>query len=322
MPSDRSRNLTARKVVLTLLLFALGTVPISAYAAVPRLAILKSSQLEPFEMATAAITEGLAKQPVQPEVLTFDLGGEAANAPSVLAQLEAALPQLVITVGTLATEVMLHAPGNVPVIFTMVLYPEQSGFLRSSSHPVAGVSLDIPLAVQFSYLRQLLPKAQRLGVLYSAGETGAIVEAARKVTVGFGFELRAQEVGSAAEVVDALNKLLPQVDAMWSVADSNVFTSQTTPAIILAALRQGLPLFGISTAQVRAGAVLSLSADYADIGRQTAEYVNRALGGADLASLPVATPRTTLLTLNEKTAHHLGFPLPPDLKAAASEVLQ
>ncbi len=310
------------KGVLALLLFVSGAFPFSALAAVPRLAILKSSHLAPFEVASAAITEGLKKQPVQPEVLTFDLGGEAANASVVLPQLEAALPQLVITVGTLATEVMLHAPGDVPVIFTMVLYPEQSGFLRPSSHPVAGISLDIPLSVQFSYLRQLLPKAQRLGVLYSARETGTIVEAALKAAAAFGFELHAQEVGSAAEVVDTLSKLLARVDAMWAVADSNVFTTQTTPAIILEALREGVPLFGISTAQVRAGAVLSLSADYADIGRQTAEYVGQVLAGTDLARLPVATPRTTVLTLNEKTAHHLGFSLPSELKAVASEVLQ
>jgi len=105
-----------------------------AASAAMRVAIVKSSNLPPFEVASAAMTASLAKQPVQPEVLTFDLGGDSANAPAILLEVDAASPHLVVNVGTLATEMMVRAPGTVPVIFSMVLYPSQSGFLSAICH--------------------------------------------------------------------------------------------------------------------------------------------------------------------------------------------
>ena len=308
------------EIVLGLLGVAVVAIP--AAAATSRVAIVKSSSLAPFESALTTMTESLRRQPNQPEILTFDLGGDGANAPAVFRDVEAAQPQAVVTIGTLATEMALQQPSTLPLIFSMVLYPEQSGFLGGRGRKMTGVSLDIPVEVQFRYLRQLLPSARRLGVLYCPSETGAIVEAGKAAASKYGFERRARSVDMAADAVAALADLLPEIDAVWSVADSHVFTPQTTPVLILNALRQRLPLFGISKVQARAGAVMALYADYADIGRQTAEYVVRVLDGEGVETLPVASPRTVLLALNEKSAQHIGLTLVPELRGVAQEVLQ
>jgi putative ABC transport system substrate-binding protein len=204
----------------------------------------------------------------------------------------------------------------------MVLYPRQSGFLASTSRAVTGASLDVPLDTQFDYLHRLLPEARSVGVLYSASETGTIVEAARKAAPAHGLTLVAEPVAEAGSAMSALAALMERVDVVWTVADSHVLTPQSTSALVLASLRRRIPMIGLSTAHVRAGTLAALSCDYADVGRQTGEIVLRSLRGEKPENIPVSTPRTITLALNLRSASHLGVSIPPALEAEATEVVR
>lgn len=307
-----------RAVTLALLLGA----NCAAAQTAPTVAIVKSRSLPPLEQAVDAMTDRLRQSPLAPRVSVHDLEGDEKNAPGVLERVRVARPAVVVPVGTLATAVVLAEAAPGPVVFSMVLYPDESGFFSTKTHPMTGVSLDIPLDRQFQTLRQLLPAARRVGVLFNPGETGHIVEAARGVAEGHGFTLDAQEVPQSWTALGRQRELFERVDALWSVADSNVFTPQTTEPLILAALRQQVPLFGLSPAQVRTGALLALSADYADIGAQTAELVLRVLAGESAASIPITVPRAMVLRINLRTAQHLGLFVPPELQQEAVEVIQ
>jgi putative ABC transport system substrate-binding protein len=313
------RFITATCVVIGSLLLAMR---VGAGDQRPLIAVVKSNTIAPYEAAAAAVVNVLRENSIAPEVLTFDLGGQATVADAVWEQVQAAHPQLVMTVGSLATAEMLRRPVLVPTVFAMVLYSQESGFTRHSSGRVTGASLDIPLDVQFQYLRRLLPNASRVGVLYDAGETGGVVAAARDAATAHGFTLIAEPVPNASRAVAALNALMEQVDVVWAVADSHVFTAQSTPALILATLRRGVPLFGLSLAQVRAGALAALDCEPADIGTQSAELALRILDGEEPGRLPVTTPRRVRLGLNLRTAQHIGVEISRTLEAEASEVVR
>ncbi len=287
----------------------------------PRVAVIKSSSVLPFNQATEAMLDGLHHDSLQPEVLTFDLDGDEARAAAVLEAVSSAHPQLVITVGSLATAAVLKASLTTPIVFSMVLYPRESGFLTASGQKT-GVSLDVPFDVQFKYLRRLCPTARRVGVLYNIGETGALVDEARRAATAKGFTLVAEPVDEPLHALATLDSLMGRVDVMWSLADSHVFTPQTTSALILASLRRGIPLFGLSTAHVRAGAVAALYLDYADIGRQTGQTALRVLHGEPAGTIPVAVPRTVALALNLRSAQHVNLPISPELEAEAREVIR
>src|SRR6266852_3465052 len=288
----------------------------------PAVAIVLSSKIGPFEQATEGILAALRRGPLQPEILTFDLEGAREKTAAVLEQVRRAEPALVITVGSLATAAVLEKPWPVPVVFSMVLYPAQSGFVAGSGRKVTGASLDVPLEQQFKTLRRVLPAAHRLGVLCHAGETGAIVEAARKVAPHEGFTVETAEVAEPGAALGALGALLERVDAVWTVADSHVFTPQTTSALILAALRQRVPVFGLSVAHVRTGALAALYVDYADVGAQAGELAERVLGGEDAADIAPVTPRKVALALNLRTAEHLGVQIAPEVEKGAGEVVR
>lgn len=288
---------------------------------VPRVAIVKSSSVGPFNEATKAIADVLGNAALQPEVLTFDLDGDPARGKTVFAEVRRASPQVIITVGSLATAAALKEDSTVPVVFSMVLYPRHSGFLAAPARRVTGASLDIPLDVQFSYMRRLFPATRRVGTLFNETETGPVIEEAKGTAAKHGFELVVRNVDEPARALAEIERLMDEVDVLWSVADSHVFTPQNTSALILATMRRRIPLFGLSTAHVRAGALAALSSDYTDIGKQTAELALAVLSGAE-GPVPAAVPRAIGLALNLRTAEHLGVKVPADVQTEAREVIR
>lgn len=311
-----------RSRVPTLLLLALAAGASPARGAVDsRVAIVSTSSIGPFVEAGDAITKALRQNQPQPEILTFDLDGDQRNAPAVLARVRASDPALLVTIGSLATAVVLAEKWDVPIVFSMVLYPEQTGF-RAGTRAVTGATLDIPLDHQFATLRRLLPDARRVGVLYSRGETGAVVVAARAAATRHGFTLNAREVEQPAKALGVLGELMDEVDVVWSVADSHVFAPQTTSPLILDALRRGKPVFGLSLAHVRIGTLAALYCDYRDVGVQSAELVVRVLRGEKAAEIATTAPRRVRLALNLRTAHNLGLTVAPDVERDAAEVIR
>jgi putative ABC transport system substrate-binding protein len=67
---------------------------------------------------------------------------------------------------------------------------------------------------------------------------------------------------------------------------------------------------------------MSFAADYGDLFRRAAGFVDRILKGAKPAEMSVEPPRKFGLTVNLKTAKTLGLTIPPAMLASADEVIE
>ena len=113
-----------------------------------------------------------------------------------------------------------------------------------------------------------------------------------------------------------------KVDGLWAVADTVVFTPQSTQYLLLYTLRQGIPFQGPFTSFVKAGALFTLAWNDKDVGRQAGELAVKVLAGESPRYIPITTPRMIYLILNLRTAEQINLDIPPHIVSVAKEVYQ
>ncbi|HET6674913.1 MAG TPA: ABC transporter substrate binding protein, partial [Nitrospiraceae bacterium] len=133
-------------------------------------------------------------------------------------------------------------------------------------------------------------------------------------------DLRATPVSSEKEVPAALGRLLQSVGALWLIPDSTVLNDESLRFILNSALEAHVPVIGFSREFAKTGALLCLSVNYQDIGRQAGQLTRRILDGRAAVPLKPIPPDRIEMTLNLKTAKFLGIEIPKEMENRADEL--
>jgi putative tryptophan/tyrosine transport system substrate-binding protein len=212
-----------------------------------------------------------------------------------------------------AFNAVLSAKADIPVIYTAVSAPIEAGLADDDGTPVGpvtGTSDLLPVRNQLSMIRELMPEAKTIGLLYTSSETNSEVQAAlyEEMAGEFGFEIVSSTVTAGAEVSQAVQALLPQVDCLSMLTDNTVVSYLS---VVLAAAEQaGKPVFGSEIEQVALGCAGAEGLDYVALGKQTGEMAARVLNGESAENIPYETIRDSALYLNSDTLETLGIEIP------------
>ncbi|MGD8376067.1 MAG: ABC transporter substrate-binding protein [Acidobacteriota bacterium] len=305
--------------LLTLLLM-LGLSHANPAASTYRITVVTSRDIAPYRAAKDGFLEVLERSGVRYRIEELRTDGAETTDRKFIQTLRNTRPDLILTIGSAATRAVGDEVHDIPIIFSLVLEAGDPGQVDPFGPNVTGASMYIPLRVQFEKLRDAMPDARRFGVMYNPAETGEVVDQAEEVAEEVGLELVRVPVHSPAEVLSELENLDRRVDLLWSVADSTVFTPQSVHHILLSTLRKKIPFIGLSPSYVRAGALLALSCDYLDVGRQSGELALEVLHGSKPGQVPVTVPRRISFYLNLNTAKQLEIELSEQIKETAEVV--
>ncbi len=224
--------------------------------------------------------------------------------------------QLTVSVGVRATESVAALPNRTPVLGVLVprgwYFKSGRALLGKDGRDNASVILvDQPFARQAALIRRAFPEARRVGVLLSAEQMGVLAELEEALR-GQHLELVHARLERDARLTAPLESVLSEADLLLAVPDPLVFNRTTAQSLFLTSYRYRDPVLGYSRSLTRAGAVLSLHSSPAQIGRQAAEWVKRALDEPPAPASSVSYPTYFSISINGQVAHSLGVSLPAE----------
>jgi putative ABC transport system substrate-binding protein len=236
--------------------------------------------------------------------------------------------ELIATNGTDAKLAAKNATTTIPIVIWSAGDPVRTGLVASLARPggnVTGysiVSTELD-AKRLALLRELLPTAQRVGVLENS--TNPIFRVKRKENEplyrSLGMQTINVEVAAANELENALAEMARRRAQVLVVAADSLFRANRAP-IMSAALRHALPTLVEGRDMLEAGGLLSYAVSLAELNYRHAAFIDKILRGARPADLPIEQPTKFELGINLKTAKALGITIPKTLLLRADEVIQ
>ena len=255
--------------------------------------------------------------------------GQFERLPALASELVALKVDVIAAVVTQSTLAAKKATSTTPIVMIAVSDPIGSGLVASFARPGANITGTATgsagvVGKQFDLLRELRPKASRLGVLWNPANTvyqkqalAEVQAAAKKLKIG----LQIVEVRSPDAFDRAFATIAGQhVDALLIVGDP-VFGGNL-PQVAELALKHRLLTLSGPREYAEHGLLMTYGPSFPEAHRLAAGYVDRILKGARPGELPVQQVQKFELVLNARTARALGLSLPQSLIARADEVIQ
>jgi putative tryptophan/tyrosine transport system substrate-binding protein len=254
----------------------------------------------------------------------------ADRIPELAADLVRLKVDLIVVPDTPSALAAKNVTTTIPIVMVTPGDPVGVGLVASLARPGGNVTGLSSLSFQLNtkrleILKDAVPKLARVGLLLLAG-------------VGLADDLQLKEVRPAAvalklklEEIDAQpdpkglesafqTAKQKQLGAIMMMATRSFFAERKR--IVELAGKYRLLAIYFQKEFVGEGGLMSYGADYDDLYRRAAGYVDKILKGAKPADLPVQQATKFEFVINLKAAKQIGLTIPPDVLARADKVIR
>ena len=220
---------------------------------------------------------------------------------------------LVCAIATPSAQAAYNSAMNsdIPVVYTAVTDPVAAKLAKEDGTPagnVTGTSDELPIKAQLEMIREMLPDAKNIGILYTTSEANSVSALAKykELAGDYGFTIVDKGIAQTADISLATDELLTEVDCLTNLTDNTVVASLAT--ILDKANKQKI------------GCLAAEGLDYLALGKQTGKMAAEILKGEKKASeMNFETITEPGFYVNEKVAENLGVRVPQDLADEAVE---
>lgn len=250
---------------------------------------------------------------------------EMATATTIASKFASSNVDLVLAIATPSAQAAATAISDKPILFTAVTEPVVAKLVSSWDKPggnITGTSDLNPVEKQIGLIKDAIPDAKKVAVIYSSGEVNSDVqvEMAKEAAEKLGMEIVEKTVTNSSEVGQAASAV-GDVDAIYIPTDNKV--TDGLSAVIQFAEQNKIPVFGAEEGQVDKGAVATYGINYKDLGVQTGKMALRILvDGEKPADMKVETLDKITLIINPAAAERMGLTLPESIVSEAEKVVE
>ncbi|MEG1621208.1 MAG: ABC transporter substrate-binding protein [Oscillospiraceae bacterium] len=288
-----------------------------------KIGIIQFVEHEALDQAYKGFIDGLKEEGfVDGENIKIDYKnaqGEMANCSTIATKLINDKNDLILAIATPAAQAMANATKDIPILVTAVTDPEKAQLVKSNTAPggnVTGTSDMTPVAKQLNLLKQLVPNAKKIGLMYSSNEANSTIqiEIAKAEAEKLGLETIDATVSATNELQQVAQSLVGKVDAIYLPTDNMMATGMATISMVTEPAK--IPVICGEEALIANGALATYGINYYNLGVQTGKQAAKILRGeAKPADMPIEYIEETNLTIDLDRAEKLGITVSDELKA-------
>ena len=257
--------------------------------------------------------------------------GKFDRLPDLAADLVRLKVDLIMVSGGQPALAAKSATTTIPIVMANAGDPVAFGLVASLGRPggnVTGLSSLVPElnSKRLEILYDAVPKLVRVGFLRPSGGGGPAGEATMKEIrpAALGLKIKLEEIDAKLDAKGLESAFQTakqkQVGAIMTTTGNPFFTERKR--IVELAVKHRLPAIYPQKEFVDAGGLMSYGADYDDLYRRAATYVDKILKGAKPADLPVEQPKKFEFIINLKAAKQIGLTIPPNVLVRADKVIK
>jgi putative ABC transport system substrate-binding protein len=255
--------------------------------------------------------------------------GDVARLPALAADLVARQVDVIVAPAGSAALAAKSATSTIPIVMIFPNDPVGTGLVASLARPGGNItgttftpSPEI-LGKQLQILKEAVPRATRVAILWNPGEPGRILQSGRldAAARSLGIHLQNVEARGPDEFDGVFAAMARERADALVVAGGSAFLVHRSRLAELAA-KGRLPAIYSYRENVEAGGLMSYAVHMADFIGRAAVYVDKILRGAKPADLAVEQPTRLELVINLRAAKAIGLTVPQSLLLRADELIQ
>ena len=278
-----------------------------------KIGILQLVQHTALDAANEGFIAALDEAGIQYDLDSQNASGDQSACQTVASKFANDKKDLILAIATPAAQAVAGAVTDTPVLITAVTDPAESGLVDDNQKPggnVTGTSDLTPVKEQIDLLKQILPDAKKVGILYCSAESNSEIQAqmAREAIEADGMTSQDFTVSSSNEIQTVVQSMVGKVDAIYAPTDNTIAAGMTTVGMV--AGDNNLPVICGESGMVDNGGLATYGIDYYQLGYMTGQQAVRILTeGASPADMPIEylPVEKCELTVNEETAATLGI---------------
>jgi putative ABC transport system substrate-binding protein len=233
----------------------------------------------------------------------------------------------IFTYGTPATLAAKQATSSIPIISALLGDPVAAGLVASFARPGGNVtglttgSLDV-VGKRVELLLEMIPRLRRIGIMGDINNSTTVLEMrdAQAIAQKVGLAIDTLEIRRVEDIARAFESLDADIQALYVTPGALMGANAVRVFTFAAAAR--LPTMCGSRPYLTSGGLVSYAANFNDLFKRAADYLDRVLRGTTPADLPIEQPTKYELIFSLATARAIRLMIPETLLVRADEVIE
>jgi putative ABC transport system substrate-binding protein len=251
------------------------------------------------------------------------------RAPELAADLVRLKVDLILVAGNGAALAAKHTTTTIPIVMTNAGDPVAAGLVASLARPGGNVTGNSGLGPQLNtkrleVLKDAVPKLARVGLLWSPRGVAGEFQLKELRSAALALKLKLEEIETQVDAkgLESAFQTAKQkrVGAIMTTAGRTFFAARKR--IVELAGKYRLPAIYYQKEFVDEGGLMSYGADFDDMFRKSAHYVDKIFRGAKPADLPVQQATKFEFVINLKAAKQIGLRIPVRVLERANRVIR